>query len=352
MTVDEAKLESFKARVLGDLGAAVSAMLMHIGDKLGLYEAMADGRPITAAALAARTGTSERYIVEWLNNQAAGRYVDFHPTTGTYSLPPEHAVCLSDEDDPAYLLGILDVIASTWAIEPRVTEAFRTGEGVPWADYDERLANGCPRSTRPQLLAHLLSDWLPALDGVDDKLRQGARVADVGCGHGAAAILMAQAHPRSTFVGYDSHDASIATARKAAAHAGVADRVAFEVASAADFPGGDYDLVTMFDCLHELGDPVAAAHHIRSALAPTGCLMVVELQAGDGVEDNLHPLGRALYGLSALVCTPVSLAQEGAAALGAQAGEKRLAAVLADAGFTSVRRATDTTFNFVLEARP
>jgi SAM-dependent methyltransferase len=350
--IDQARLESFVGQAVTDIGAAISGLLLHIGDRLGLYKAMAGAGPVTPAWLAARTGTAERYVREWLGNQAAGGYVVYDPSDGTYELPAEQAMVVADEDSPVFLAGAFEVIASCYADHGRFTNAFRTGAGVGWHEHDERLFSGVLRLFRPGYAAHLVSEWLPALDGVTDKLRSGASVADVGCGLGASSIIMAQAFERSTFLGIDNHEESIAAARQAAADAGVADRARFEVATAKDLPGTGYDLVCLFDCLHDMGDPVGAARHIAGALAPDGTLLVVEPMAGDGVEDNLNPVGRTFYGLSTVICTPGSLDQEVGLGLGAQAGQRRLEAVLREAGFSRVRVATQTPFNLILEARP
>jgi SAM-dependent methyltransferase len=350
--VDEARLEAFIGQAVTDMGAAISGLLLHIGDRLGLYRAMAGAGPVTPAGLAARTGTAERYVREWLANQAAGGYLTYDPADGTFELPAEQAMVVADEDSPFFLAGAFEVIASCYADHGRFVDAFRTGAGVGWHEHDDRLFSGVLRLFRPGYAAHLVSEWLPALDGVVDKLRAGASVADVGCGLGASTIIMAQAFRRSTFLGVDSHEASIAAAREAAAEAGLAQRIRFETVAAQEFPGAGYDLVCMFDCLHDMGDPVGAARRIRQALAPDGTLLLVEPMAGDGLEDNLNPVGRTFYGLSTVICTPGSLDQEVGLGLGAQAGQRRLAALLAEAGFTRVRRATQTPFNLILEARP
>jgi len=350
--IDEAKLEAFVGQAVTDMGAAISGLLLHIGDRLGLYKAMAGAGPVTAAALAARTGTAERYVREWLGNQAAGGYVVYDPARGTFELPAEQAMVVANEDSPVFLSGAFEVIASCYADHSRFVDAFRTGAGVGWHEHDDRLFSGVLRLFRPGYAAHLVAEWLPALDGVTGKLRAGASVADVGCGLGASTIIMAQAFGKSTFFGVDSHEDSISSARKAADEAGVAQRARFETASAKDFPGTGYDLVTMFDCLHDMGDPVGAARHVRQALAPDGTLLLVEPMAGDGLQDNLNPVGRTFYGLSTVICTPGSLDQEVGLGLGAQAGERRLGEVLREAGFSRVRRATQTPFNLILEARP
>jgi len=350
--LDEAKLEAFVGQAVTDMGAAISGLLLHIGDRLGLYKAMAGAGPITSSALARRTGTAERYVREWLGNQAAGGYVVYDPAGGTYELPAEQAMVVADEDSPVFLGGAFETIASCYADHDVFVEAFRTGAGVGWHEHDERLFSGVVRLFRPGYAAHLVQEWLPALDGVVEKLRAGASVADVGCGLGASTVIMAQAFERSTFAGFDIHEPSIETARTAAAQAGVNQRVRFAVGPAKDLPGEGYDLVCLFDALHDMGDPVGAARRIRRALAPDGTLLLVEPNAGDALEDNLHPIGRAYYGLSTVICTPGSLAQDVGLGLGAQAGERRLATVLREAGFTHVRRATETPFNIILEARP
>jgi SAM-dependent methyltransferase len=350
--IDEARLEAFVGQAVTDMGAAISGLLLHIGDRLGLYKAMAGAGPVTAPALAARTGTAERYVREWLGNQAAGGYVVYDPVDDTFELPAEHAMVVADEDSPVFLAGAFEAIASCYADHGLFVDAFRTGAGVGWRDHDDRLFSGVLRLFRPGYAAHLVGEWLPALDGVVDKLQAGATVADVGCGLGASTIIMAKAFGRSTFLGVDNHEASIAAARQAAAEAGVAQRARFETVSAKEIPGAGYDLVCLFDCLHDMGDPVGAARHIRQALAPDGTLLLVEPMAGNGLEDNLNPVGRAFYGMSTVICTPGSLAQEVGLGLGAQAGERRLGAVLREAGFRRVRRAIQTPFNLILEARP
>jgi SAM-dependent methyltransferase len=350
--IDEAKLEAFVGQAVTDMGAAISGLLLHIGDRLGLYRAMAGAGPVTAAELAERTGTAERYVREWLGNQAAGGYVTYDPADGTFELPAEQAMVVANEDSPVFLAGAFETIASCYTDHDRFVDAFRTGAGVGWHQHDDRLFSGVLRLFRPGYAAHLVDEWLPALDGAVGKLQAGASVADVGCGLGASTIIMAQAFGRSTFLGVDNHEISIADARKAAAEAGVAQRTRFEVASAQELPGAGYDLVCLFDCLHDMGDPVGAARRIRQAIAPDGTVLLVEPMAGDGLEDNLNPVGRAFYGLSTVICTPGSLAQDVGLGLGAQAGERRLGEVLREAGFSRVRRATQTPFNLILEARP
>jgi SAM-dependent methyltransferase len=351
-TIDEAKLGAFVGQAVTDMGAAISGLLLHIGDRLGLYKAMAGAGPITSSDLAERTGTTERYVREWLGNQTAGGYVAYEPTRETYELPAEHAMVLADEDSPVFLGGAFETIASCYADHDVFVDAFRTGAGVGWHQHDDRLFSGVVRLFRPGYAAHLVDEWLPALDGVLDKLRSGASVADVGCGRGASTIIMAQAFDHSTFVGVDYHESSIEAARTVAEQAGVQKRTKFEVAAAKDLPGEGYDLVCLFDALHDMGDPVGAARRIRQALAPDGTLLLVEPYAGDALEENINPVGRTFYGLSTVICTPGSVAQEVGLGLGAQAGERRLAAVLHEAGFSQVRRATETPFNIILEARP
>src|SRR6201993_2510393 len=304
--IDEAKLEAFMGQAVTDMGAIVSAPLMVIGEKLGLYKAMAGAGPLTAKEVAERSGAAERYVREWLGNQAAGGYVEYDPETDRYTLPDEHALALADEDSPFYVLGIYDSIASLYADEDQITEAFRTGEGMGWHEHDHRLFRGTERFFRPGYRGNLVSEWIPALEGVQEKLERGAKVADVGCGHGASTIIMAEAFPNSEYFGFDYHDASIKRAREAAEAAGVADRITFAVASAKDYPGEGYDLVTVFDCLHDMGDPAGAAAHIRDTLADDGTWMIVEPFAGDSVQENLNPVGRVFYGASTVICTPAS----------------------------------------------
>jgi SAM-dependent methyltransferase len=350
--LDQAKLDAFVGRFLGDLGTALHMPTVLVGDRLGLFRAMAAGEPTSPAALAERTGTTERYVAEWLAAQAAAGYVEFDPTAGTFRLPPEHAALLIDEGAPVFIPGAFQLAASTVKDEPLITEAFRTGEGVAWHDHHPDLFAGCERFFRPGYAAHLIAEWLPALDGVDVKLRAGAKVADVGCGHGASTIIMATAFPESSFVGFDYHDVSIETARRSADSLGVDGRLRFEVARAQDFPGTNYDFVAFFDCLHDMGDPVGAARHVLSTLAPDGTWMIVEPYATNRLEDNLNPVGKIYYNASTLICTPASRAQEVGLALGAQAGEERMRSVVTEAGFTRFRRAAETPVNIVYEARP
>ncbi|MEA2387666.1 MAG: hypothetical protein QOG41_439 [Thermoleophilaceae bacterium] len=351
-SIDEQKLEQFMGRFVQDMGAAATAPLVVIGDKLGLYKAMADGTPVTPAELAERTDCRERYVREWLCQQAASGYVEYDATDGTFRLPPEQALALAHDDSPAFIPGAFQLIAAIVKDEPHITERFRSGEGFGWHEHDHDLFEGTERFFRPGYLANLVASWLPSLDGVVEKLETGARVADIGCGHGASTILMAQAFPASTFVGTDYHEGSIEAARRAAERAGVADRITFEVSSAKALAGGPYDLVCVFDALHDMGDPVGAARQVRSQLADDGTWLVVEPFAGDAIEDNLNPVGRVFYAGSTMLCTPASLSQEVGLALGAQAGERRLAEVLHEGGFSRVRRSAETPFNIVLEVRP
>jgi SAM-dependent methyltransferase len=329
----------------------LTASLVVIGDKLGLYRAMAGAGALTAGELAKRTDTHERSVREWLAAQAAAGYVDYDATSGRYSLSPEHAIALTDENSPACVLGGFQGMTAAMRATTKVTDAFRTGTGVGWHEHDPELFIGTERFFRPGYNAHLIDEWIPALDGAQAKLKAGAQVADVGCGHGASTIIMAQAYPRSTFVGFDYHQPSIDKARARAADAGVGNRVRFERAAAKDYPG-TYDLVAFFDCLHDMGDPTGAAAHVRQSLKPDGTWLLVEPFANDRTEDNLNPLGRLFYSVSTLVCTQASLAQEVGTALGAQAGEARLREIATKAGFTRFRRATETPFNLVFEARP
>ena len=350
--IDEAKLEAFMGQAVTDMGAIISAPLFVIGEKLGLYKAMAGAGPLSSQEVAERAGVAERSVREWLRNQAAGGYVEYDAASDRYTLPDEHALALADEDSPLYILGVYESIASLYADEQKIIDAFRSGGGMGWHEHDHRLFRGTERFFRPGYRAHLVAEWIPSLQGVEEKLTSGGRVADIGCGHGASTVIMAEAFPNSEFVGFDYHEASIERAREIAEEAGVADRVSFAAASAKDYPGSDYDLVCVFDCLHDMGDPVGASAHIHDSLAADGTWMIVEPFAGDSVQENLNPVGRVFYGASTVICTPASLAQEVGLALGAQAGEARLAEVIKEGGFRSVRRATETPFNLVLEARP
>jgi 2-polyprenyl-3-methyl-5-hydroxy-6-metoxy-1,4-benzoquinol methylase len=352
MAINEETLHQLLGKAIVDFGATWNAPLVVIGDKLGLYKALANFGPLTSSGLAEHTGTSERYIREWLRAQAAGGYVTYHPETDRYSLSEEQALMFADENSPAFIIGAFQSALAGTRIEPKLAKAFRTGEGIGWDEHDEGLFVGTERFFRTGYAANLVSSWIPALEGVEAKLKEGARVADVGCGHGASTVLMAQAYPNSTFIGFDFHDESIKAARKRAEEAGVSDRVNFEVASSKSYLGRNYDLVTFFDCLHDLGDPVGTAAYVLKTLKKNGTWMIVEPYAGDRVEDNLNPVGRAYYSASTLVCTPCSLDQDVGLALGAQAGEAKIRDVVMRGGFGKFRRATATPFNLVFEARP
>ena len=351
MTIDEGKLNEFLGRFVVDLGATVQAATVLIGDKLGLYKSLADG-PFTATELADRTGTAERYTTEWLRAQAAGGYVTYDAESGQYSLDEIQAFTLTDENNPVFVPGAFQLAAATLRDEPAITRAFKTGDGFGWHEHNTDVFHGCERFFRPGYNANLLENWLPACDGIVARLTSGATVADIGCGHGSSTVIMAQAFPESKFRGFDYHDASIREAEKRAAEAGVPERAQFEVATAKDFPGTNYDLVTSFDCLHDMGDPVGAATHVRTTLAPEGTWMIVEPYAGDRIEDNFNPVGRTYYGFSTLLCVPNSLSQEVGLALGAQAGESAIRAVVTAGGFSQFRRVAETPFNLVYEARP
>jgi len=346
---DESKLNAFLGQVVADMGAAMHASLILIGDKLGLYKAMAGSGPLSPADLAAKTGTTERYVREWLNANAASGYVTYDAESKSYQLPPEQAFAITRMDIP----GAFQIISACFKDEPKITQAFRTGEGVGWHEHDANLFFGTERFFRPNYEAHLLGEWIPALEGVEQKLKNGAAVADVGCGHGASTILMARAFPKSRFYGFDYHSGSIEYARHVAGRDGLLDQITFEVASAKSYPAnGGYDLVAFFDCLHDMGDPAGAARHVLSSLKPDGTWMIVEPFANDRAEENHNPIGRIYYSASTMLCTPASLAQEVGAALGAQAGEERIRSVVAAGGFTRFRRAAQTPFNIVYEARP
>jgi 2-polyprenyl-3-methyl-5-hydroxy-6-metoxy-1,4-benzoquinol methylase len=348
---DQDKLRSFLDRMVGDLGAVGTGALVVLGDRLGLFKAMQAGDKVTAAELALRTSTHERYVREWLAAQAAAGYVEYDPGAERFYLNPEQAAVFADENSPAFMAGSFEAYAALWLDEPKVADAFRTGKGVAWHDHSACLFRGTERFFRAGYNTHLLSSWLPALDGVVEKLQQGGQVADVGCGHGVSTILMARAFPNAHFTGFDYHPASIEQARKSAAEAGVSANTSFEIAQAKTY-SGTYDMVAFFDSLHDMGDPVGASTHVRETLRPDGTWMIVEPFANDKLEDNLNPIGRLYYAGSTMVCTPASLAQEVGVGLGAQAGELKLRQVVSAGGFSRFRRATETPFNMVLEARP
>ena len=352
MAINQDKLHEFLGRAIVDFGATFNAALIRIGDKLGLYKALASGGSQTPAELAKRTGTAERYVREWLSAQAAGGYVTYDSSNRKFHLSEEQAFAMADESSPVFLPGAFQCALAAVKAEEKLTERFKTGQGMGWHEHHPELFVGTERFFRPGYAANLISTWIPALTGVDAKLKNGARVADVGCGLGASTILMAKSYPKSEFAGFDYHDKSIETAKQRAKDAGVGDRIRFEVAKAKDYPGKDYDFVTFFDCLHDMGDPAGASAHVRSTLKKDGTWMIVEPFAGDKLEDNLNPIGRAFYGASTLLCTPASLSQEVGLALGAQAGEKRLCEVVTSGGFSQFRRATQTPFNLIFEARP
>ena len=351
MALDTEKVNTFLGKFVNDLGATFHAGMVVIGEKLGLYKALADG-PLTSVELARGTDTDERYVREWLSSQAAGGYVSYDAATQTFSLTEEQKFTLADENSPAYIPGAFELALGSLKAVPHITEVFRTSAGMGWHEHDEGVFHGCEKFFRPGYAAHLVNAWIPALDGLDAKLKGGTLVADVGCGHGASTILMARAYPKSQFVGFDYHDGSIAAARTAAQKAGVTDRVCFEVANAKSYPGKDYEFVTMFDCLHDMGDPVGAATHVLQSLKRNGHWMIVEPFAHDELSDNLNPVGRIYYSASTLLCTPCSRSQEVGLCLGAQAGEARMRNVVTSSGFTRFRRAAQTPFNLVYEARP
>jgi SAM-dependent methyltransferase len=351
MAIDEAKLNEFMGKFVGDLGAVMHAATVVVGDKLGLYKALAD-KAASADELAKRTETDARYLREWLSSQAASGYVQYDPASGKFSLSEEQAFALAVEGSPAFIPGAFQIAVAQFKAIPKMTQAFRTGLGLGWHEHDTALFHGTERFFRPGYAANLVASWIPALDGFEARLKKGAKVADVGCGHGASTLIMAQAYPASTFVGFDYHEPSIAHAREAAKKAGLSERVSFEVASAKGYPGTDYDLVTVFDCLHDMGDPVGASAHVRQSLRHDGAWMIVEPFANDRLEDNLNPVGRIFYSASTFICTPASRSQEIGLCLGAQAGEKRLHNVVKDGGFSKFRRAAETPFNLVFEARP
>jgi 2-polyprenyl-3-methyl-5-hydroxy-6-metoxy-1,4-benzoquinol methylase len=349
--IDEERLNALLGQAVVEFGATVNAALVVIGDRLGLYRALAADGPLSSSDLAQRTGTAERYVREWLNAQAASGWVDYDAVSGRYAMSPEQALMFADPASPAFVAGGFQLALGSADARDHIAEAFATGTGYGWHEHTHDVFDGCQRFFEPGYRANIVQSWIPALDGVQEKLSRGGRVADIGCGHGASSIVIAQGYPNATVDGSDYHAGSIAEAERMAAEAGVADRVRFTVAGADALPAAGYDLVTSFDCLHDMGDPAGTARQVRAALAPDGVWMIVEPRAGDSVEENLNPVGRAYYAFSTLLCTPSSLAQEGGLALGAQAGEARLREVLQSAGFTRVRRAAETPFNIVLEAR-
>jgi 2-polyprenyl-3-methyl-5-hydroxy-6-metoxy-1,4-benzoquinol methylase len=352
MSLNMQKLDELLGKGVVDFGATFHAALVVIGDRLGLYKALAQGGAATAADLAQRTSTHERYVLEWLSSQAAGGYVTYDPATARFSLTEEQVFALADENSPAFLPGAFQLaLAATRSVD-RITDAFKTGAGVGWHEHDSELFAGTERFFRPGYAANLVSSWIPALEGVDAKLKAGARVADIGCGHGASTILMAQAYPASTFVGFDYHQGSIDAATERAKKTGVTKNTSFAAASAKEYPGNDFDFVTFFDCLHDMGDPMGAAMHVRRSLKRDGTWMIVEPFANDKLEQNLNPVGRVYYSASTMLCTPCSRSQEVGLGLGAQSGEARMREVVMSGGFSRFRRATQTPFNLVYEARP
>ncbi|HZW57283.1 MAG TPA: class I SAM-dependent methyltransferase [Nitrososphaerales archaeon] len=351
--IDQEKLNEFVGKFASDFGASLHASTVILGEKLGLYKAMAEeGKQISSQELASKTGTRERYLREWLAAQAAAGYAMYDADTNKYWLTPEQAFTLADENSPAYLPGAFFIASALFKDEPKITDAFRTGKGVGWHEHDGILFKGTEKFFRPGYVANLVPSWLPALDGVVAKLLRGARVADIGCGHGASTIIMAKAFPNSSFVGYDYHELSIQVARRAAEREGFESQIKFEVADAKSFPEENLDLVTIFDALHDMGDPAGAAKHIYRSLNPDGTWMIVEPMAGETTRDNLNPVGRIYYSASTMLCTPASISQEVGLALGAQAPESEIRKVIRSGGFTRFRRATQTPFNRVFEARP
>jgi SAM-dependent methyltransferase len=351
LKIDEAKLEAFLVQALGDLAACYGGVMVSLGDRLGLYDCLNGAGPLSSAEVAERSGCAERYVREWLNSQVAAGYLEYDPQAATYRLPPEHAAVLADSASPTLLTPAFNVPASMWHDEEQAIQAFRTGEGVPWGAHHERLFCGVAAFYRNAYSGTLVPQWLPALDGVVEQLEAGAKVADVGCGHGHSTVLMAQAYPGSRFYGFDPHADSIAAAREHAVEAGVGDRVTFATATATDYAEDGFDLICFFDALHDMGDPVGAARHARSALADGGTVMLVEPYAGDAVEDNAGTIGRLYYSASTVLCCAHAISENGGDALGAQAGESRLAEVFAEAGFGHWRRAAESPFNLILEAR-
>lgn len=350
MELNEEKLNELLGKVVTEMGAAANGPLILLGDKLGLFKCLAASGPMNSTELADETNTAERYVREWLSAQAASGYVTYDGATNSFSMTPEQAAVFGDENSPVFMTGAFYAITSVYKDAPKMEKAFQTGDGIAWGDHDTCLFCGTEKFFSPSYESNLVNSWIPSLDGVDEKLKSGAKVADIGCGHAASTIIMAKAYPNSTFIGYDYHDESIEQARARAKDAGLSN-ISFEVATAKEFPGDGYDLVTFFDCLHDMGDPVGACAHVKEVLKPDGSCMIVEPFANDTLEENLNPVGRAFYAFSTSICTPCSLNQEVGLALGAQAGEKRLSEVVTSAGFGSFRRATETPFNLILEAR-
>lgn len=348
--LDMAKVEAFAGQVVTDISATFSGVMTNIGHKLGLYKAMAGAGALTSQQLAEKTNTHERYIREWLNNQTAGGYVMHDSDKHTYTLPDEHVPVLAEDESPVFLVPALDVASSLWLDEDNVTDVFRTGKGIAWSDHNHRLFCGSESLFRPGYKAHLTTSWIQSLQGVEEKLKAGAKVADVGCGHGASTIVMAKAYPNSTFYGFDNHQESIETAEQRAEEEGINENIHFKLNSSKDYEESDFDLICFMDCLHDMGDPVGAAQHAKDSLKQNGTVLLVEPAANDSVNDNINPVSRLYYAASTAVCTPCSLSQEVGLALGAQAGEKKLSEVMKDAGFANTRRATETPFNIVLEA--
>ena len=350
MELNETELHNLLGKVVTEMGAAANGPLITIGDKLGLYKTLSDSGELTSHELADKTNTAERYVREWLSAQAASGYVEYNVTNEKFSMTPEQTAVFGNNKSPVFMTGAFSVISSLYHDAPKIEKAFQTGEGVSWGDHNNCLFCGTEKFFSPSYEGNLIDNWLPALDGVVEKLQQGAKVADIGCGHAASTIIMAKAFPSSTFIGFDFHEASIDEAKEKAKAAGLTN-VSFEVATAKDFPGSNYDFIAFFDCLHDMGDPVGACAHVTEALKPDGTCMVVEPFAKDSLEENLNPVGRAFYSFSTMLCTPCSLNQEVGLALGAQAGEKRLKDVITRGGFTKVKRAMETPFNLILEAR-
>ncbi|QRM34315.1 class I SAM-dependent methyltransferase [Microvirga sp. VF16] len=351
MTINQQKLDTLVGSLLGELSAGYGGVMVSLGDKLGLYRAMAGGGPLSSHEIARRSRCSERYVREWLNSQVAGGYVAYHPASATYELTPEQAAVLADDTSPVFLPHAWQVVASMWADEAKTLNAFKSGEGVSWGEHSDRLFCGVAAFYRNYYSASLVQEWLPTLSGVTDKLEKGAKVADIGCGHGHSTVLMAKAYPESSFWGFDVHEGSIEIARRVAQEAGVEERVSFEVANADEYVGRDYDLICFFDCLHDMGRPVDAMHHARTAMARDGAIMLIEPYAGNRVEDNISPIGRLYYAASTTLCCAHAISEKGTHVLGAQAGPSRLEAVLKSAGFETIRQATRTPFNLIIEAR-